>query len=156
MPKLFWLDKKQLFTTEFHLLNRVHIVLAFLKSNWISKISIGHSEVLDISTWIGNVHLATCIGHDMPKLSERIGWLDFHISGWSQISLKTNVAGHCGFLVLGNTQKILTEIWHQIWDKNDGENICHWNHFQFPRALSELPANWPGLTSLSGWIGWGC
>ena len=22
-----------------------------------------------------------------------------------------------GFLVLGNTQKILTQIWHQIWDK---------------------------------------
>ena len=61
---------------------------------------------------------------------------------------------HCGFLVLGNTQKNLTEIWHQFWDKNDGENICHWNYFQIPRALSELPANWPGLTSLSGWIGW--
>ena len=57
---------------------------------------------------------------------------------------------HCGFLVLGNTQKSLT----QIWDKNDGENICHWNYFQFPRALSELPANWPDLTSLTGWIGW--
>ena len=54
-------------------------------------------------------------------------------------------ASRCRFLVLGNTQKILTEIWHQIWDKNDGENICHWNYFQIPRALSELPANWPGL-----------
>ena len=61
---------------------------------------------------------------------------------------------HCGFLVLGNTQKSLTHIWHQIRDKNDGENICHWNHFQFPRALSELPANWSGLTNLTGWIGW--
>ena len=26
---------------------------------------------------------------------------------------------HCGFLLLGNTQKILKEIWHHIWDKND-------------------------------------
>ena len=25
---------------------------------------------------------------------------------------------HCRFLVPCNTQKILTEIWHQIWDKN--------------------------------------
>ena len=31
---------------------------------------------------------------------------------------------HCGFLVLGNTQKILTEIWHQFWDKNDGGNYA--------------------------------
>ena len=46
---------------------RVHIVLAFPKSNWVSKIVIGHSEVLDISTWI-----ATCIGHDMLKLENRL------------------------------------------------------------------------------------
>ena len=31
---------------------------------------------------------------------------------------------HCGFQVPGNTQKILTEIWHQFWDKNDGENYA--------------------------------
>ena len=37
---------------------------------------------------------------------------------------------HRGFLVLGNTQQILTQIWHQIWDKNDGENICCWNIFK--------------------------
>ena len=48
--------------------------------------------------------------------------------------------------------KKFTEIWHQIWDKNDGENICHWSYFQIPWALSELPANWPGVTSLSGLI----
>ena len=42
------------------------------------------------------------------------------------------------FLVPDYTQKILTEIWHQFWQKNDGENICHWNYFQIPRALSEL------------------
>ena len=42
---------------------------------------------------------------------------------------------HSGFLVPGNTQKILTEIWHQLWDKNDGENVCHWNCFQIPSAL---------------------
>ena len=46
---------------------------------------------------------------------------------------------HCRFLMLGITQKILTKVWHQIWDKNDGENICHWNHFQIPWALSEIP-----------------
>ena len=56
------------------------------------------------------------------------------------------------FLVPGNTQKILKEIWHQFWQQNDGENICHWSYFQIQRALSELPANWPGLTRLSGWI----
>ena len=41
---------------------------------------------------------------------------------------------HCGFLVPVNAQKIL---WHQFWHKNDGENICNWNCFQIPRALSE-------------------
>ena len=43
-------------------------------------------------------------------------------------------------------QAISTDTSFEI--KNYGENICHWNHFQIPRALSELPANWPGLTSL--------
>ena len=37
--------------------------------------------------------------------------------------IKTDSQGHCGFLVPGNTQKNLIEIWHQFWDKNDGENI---------------------------------
>ena len=27
------------------------------------------------------------------------------------------------------TLKILTEIWHQFWDKIDGKSICHWNYF---------------------------
>ena len=39
-----------------------------------------------------------------------------------------------GFLELVNTQKILTLIWHQILDKNNVENICHWNYFQIPQA----------------------
>ena len=38
-------------------------------------------------------------------------------------SWKWIVAHHCGFLVLGNTQKILTQIWHLIWDKNDVEKV---------------------------------
>ena len=42
--------------------------------------------------------------------------------------------------------KNLTEIWHQFLHKNDGQNRCHWNYFQIPRALSELAANWSGLT----------
>ena len=37
--------------------------------------------------------------------------------------------------------------------KNDDENMWHWNYFQIPRALSELPAYWQGLTNLFGWIG---
>ena len=57
------------------------------------------------------------------------------------------------FLVPGNTTKILTETWHQIWHKNDGENMCNWNYFQNPRVPSEFPANWLGLTSLSDWKG---
>ena len=59
---------------------------------------------------------------------------------------------HCRFLVPGNTQKNLTEIWHQFLDKNVGENICHWNYFQIPQALSELPANWPGQFSQKGYL----
>ena len=58
---------------------------------------------------------------------------------------------HCLHLVL-NTQDTKHFYCHQFWNKNDGENICHWNYFQIPWALSELPANWPGLTSLCGWI----
>ena len=59
---------------------------------------------------------------------------------------------HCLYLVL-NTQETSHFYWHQFWDKNDGENICHWNYFQIPWALSELPVNWSGLTSLFGWFG---
>ena len=61
--------------------------------------------------------------------------------------------GHCRFFVPGNTQKNLADILHQFWDKNDGKNICHWNHFQIPQALSELPANWPSQFSQKGWLG---
>ena len=46
MPTFFWLDQKQLFTTEFHLLNHVQYILAFSKWNWISKTSI-HSMAMD-------------------------------------------------------------------------------------------------------------
>ena len=46
--------------------------------------------------------------------------------------------GQCRFLVPRNAQKILTKIWHQFWDKNNGENIYHWNYFQIPQALSEM------------------
>ena len=28
---------------------------------------------------------------------------------------------HCSFLVLGNSTKILQDIWHQFWHKNDGK-----------------------------------
>ena len=59
---------------------------------------------------------------------------------------------HCLYLVL-NTQETSHFYWHQFWDKNDDENICHWNYFQIPRALSELPANWPGRFSQKGWLG---
>ena len=53
---------------------------------------------------------------------------------------------HCRFLVPGNSTKILQDIWHQFWHKNDGK-WSHWNYFQILRALSELPANWPGQFS---------
>ena len=59
---------------------------------------------------------------------------------------------HCLYLIL-NTQETSHFYWHQFWGKNDGENICHWNYFQIPRALSELPANWPGRFSQKGWLG---
>ena len=52
------------------------------------------------------------------------------------------------FLVSNNTKKKsyrdLTSI---LTKKNDGENICHWNYFQIPQALSELQANWPSQFS---------
>ena len=47
---------------------------------------------------------------------------------------------HCFYLVL-NMQEKSHFYWYQIWDKNNGENICHWNCFQIPWALSELPVN---------------
>ena len=73
--------------------------------------------------------------------------------GHFEIIWPLGAALNCRFLVPCNTQKILTKIWHQIWDKNDGENICHWKYFQILRALSELPANWPSQFSQKGWLG---
>ena len=55
-------------------------------------------------------------------LFRKLNWSDRDMQQWTS---------HCGFLVLGNTQKILTEIWHQFWDKKDGENICHLNFFTY-------------------------
>ena len=43
---------------------------------------------------------------------------------------------HCRFLVPGNSTKVLQDVWHQFWHKNDGEKWCHWNYFQIPRSLS--------------------
>ena len=54
-------------------------------------------------------------------------------------------AYHCRFLVPGNSTKILHDIWHQFWVKNDGEKWCHWNYFQIPWALSDFNL----LTSLA-------
>ena len=56
------------------------------------------------------------------------------------------------YLVL-NIQETSYFYWHQFCYKNDGENICHWNYFQIPQALSVLPANWPGWFSPKGWLG---
>ena len=44
---------------------------------------------------------------------------------WNIFPKFSSLMKHCRFLVSGNTQKILTEILHQFWHKNDGENICH-------------------------------
>ena len=51
-------------------------------------------------------------------------------------------------------QKFLQRFKTSFEIKNYGENIWRWIHFSIPQALSELPANSHGLTSLSGWIGW--
>ena len=45
-----------------------------------------------------------------------------HLKQEKKIIFMVMVTVHCRFLVPGNTQKILTEIWHLFWDKNDGEN----------------------------------
>ena len=62
------------------------------------------------------------------------------------------VAKHCRFLVPGNTQKILTEIWNHFWLKNDDEKWSRKNYFEIPPWPSEIPANLPGQFSLSGQI----
>ena len=59
---------------------------------------------------------------------------------------------HCRFLVPDNTQKILTEIWHHFWLKNDDEKWSRKKYFEIPRWPSEIPANLPGQFSLSGQI----
>ena len=48
----------------------------------------------------------------------------------------------------GNTQKILTEIWHHFWLKNDGEKWSRKNYFEIPRWPSEIPANLSGTRNL--------
>jgi hypothetical protein len=54
--------------------------------------------------------------------------------------------------VPGNTQKILTEICHHFWLKNDGEKWSRKNYIEIPRWPSEIPANLPDQFSLSGQI----
>ena len=69
--------------------------------------------------------------------------------GFEFLSDYLKVKTHCLYLVL-NTKKTSHFYWRQFWDKNDGKHIGHWNYFQIPRALSELPANSPGWFSQKG------
>ena len=48
------------------------------------------------------------------------------------------ITTHCRFLLPDNTQKILTEIWHHFWLKNDGEKWSRKKCFKIPRWPSEL------------------
>ena len=64
--------------------------------------------------------------------------------------IKKVLSQHCRFLVPANTHKILTEIWHHYWLKNDGENWSRKNYYEIPRWPSEIPANLLGQFSLSG------
>ena len=52
---------------------------------------------------------------------------------------------HCRFLVPGNIQTILSEIWHHFWLKMMVKNGLE----KIPRWPSEIPANLPGQFSLS-------
>ena len=45
---------------------------------------------------------------------------------------------HCRFLMPDITRKILTEIWHHFWVKNDGEKWSRKNYFKIQRWPSEL------------------
>jgi hypothetical protein len=54
--------------------------------------------------------------------------------------------------VPGNIQKILTEICHHFWLKNDGEKWPRKKYFEIPRWPSKIPANLTGQFSLSGQI----
>ena len=51
---------------------------------------------------------------------------------------KLEMEEHCRFLVPGNTKKILTEICHHFWLKNDVEKWSRKKYFEIPRAPSEL------------------
>ena len=59
---------------------------------------------------------------------------EFH---WQYFLVKSWIC-HCRFLVPDNTQKILTEIWHHFWLKNDDEKWSRKNYFEIPRWPSEL------------------
>ena len=103
-----------------------------------------------------------CFVHQMPTTNP-----DFNSSWkWVQkwinkpVFVKTvwmshwhlKMVDHCRFLVPDNTRKILTEIWHHFWLKNDGEKWSRKKYFEIPRWPSEIPANLPGQFSLSGQI----
>ena len=60
---------------------------------------------------------------------------------------------HCRFLVPDNTQKILTEIWHHFWLKNDDEKWSRKNYFKIPRWPSELLLPSAKKFAQKGWIG---
>ena len=51
------------------------------------------------------------------------------------------VLHHCRFLVPGNAQKILTEIWHQFWHENNAIKIIFKSHEPFQSYQLTGPAN---------------
>ena len=68
--------------------------------------------------------------------------------------LKLMIKGlHCRFLVPDNTQKILTEIWHNFWLKNDDEKWSRKNYFEIPWWPSELLLPSAKKSAQKGWIG---
>ena len=57
---------------------------------------------------------------------------------------------HCRYLVPGNTQKILTEIWHHFWLKMMVKSGLEKKYFEIQWWPSDVPANPPGKFSLLG------
>ena len=75
-----------------------------------------------------------------PKYDAKLWANEYLQQANSAVKISVACLAHCLYLIL-NTQETSHFYCHQFWDKNDFENICHWNHFQISWALSELPTN---------------
>ena len=75
----------------------------------------------------------------MCQINSRGSWPSINqLASFHHWSVERGIHKHCRFLVPDNTQKILTELGHHFWLKNDDEKWSRKNDFQILKWPSEL------------------